>query len=320
MNRADRAPAVVAQVGPIGALADSYLRSHFDVLPLWEGGLAGVEARIAEAAAIVTSVRHGCTAELIGKATRAGAICSWGVGYETLDLRAAAARGIQVSITPDVLNDCVADLAWGLLIATARRMGEAGRYVRDGRWTSIGAFPLATKVSGKRLGVLGLGRIGEAIARRAGGFDMEIGYHSRTRRPEAPYRHFPNLVALAEWSDFLVVACVGGPATRHLVSVEVLNALGPRGIVVNIARGTVIDEEALVSALVNGRVGGAGLDVLEHEPEVPEPLRRLENVVLMPHVGSATVETRQRMEQLVIDNLESFLKTGSVLTPVGSAA
>jgi lactate dehydrogenase-like 2-hydroxyacid dehydrogenase len=212
----------------------------------------------------------------------------------------------------------VADLAWALLLAAARRTSVADRYVKTGQWRSIGAFPLSTRVSGKRMGILGLGRIGEAIARRGSGFGMEIGYHNRRARAGVPYRYVESLVELARWADFLVVACEGGPATRHLVSAEVLDALGPRGIVVNIARGSVIDEAAMVRALAEGRLGGAGLDVLEHEPAVPPELLGMDQVALTPHVGSATHETRREMAQLVLDNLASFLAGRGLLTLVAA--
>ena len=265
---------------------------------------------------MVTSVRHGCKASLIERLPDLRVICSWGVGYETIAVAAAHARGIAVSNTPDVLDDCVADLAWGLLIAAARRTAVGDRYVKTGQWRTIGAFPLSTRVSGKRLGVLGLGRIGEAIARRGSGFSMDVRYHNRRERAGVPYRYESSLVELARWADFLVVACEGGPATRHLVSAEVLDALGPKGIVVNIARGTVIDQAAMVHALLEGRLGGAGLDVLENEPAVPPELMDMDQVALMPHVGSATVETRRAMGQLVLDNLASFMAGRGLLTSI----
>ncbi|MCE3271811.1 MAG: ghrB 1 [Ramlibacter sp.] len=310
----------ILQVGTLGDETDATLQAQYDVLRLWEtpGGLDALAERTAGITAVVTSVRHGCRADLIARLPDLRAICSWGVGYETIDVAAAHARGIAVSNTPEVLDDCVADLAWALLLAAARRTSVADRYVKTGQWRSIGAFPLSTRVSGKRMGILGLGRIGEAIARRGSGFGMEIGYHNRRARAGVPYRYVESLVELARWSDFLVVACEGGPATRHLVSAEVLDALGPRGIVVNIARGSVIDEAAMVRALAEGRLGGAGLDVLEHEPAVPPELLGMDQVALTPHVGSATHETRREMAQLVLDNLASFLAGRGLLTLVAA--
>jgi lactate dehydrogenase-like 2-hydroxyacid dehydrogenase len=308
----------IVQIGPLDDYVNEHLQSHYDVLQLWRepDPLGCLERSGAAARAAVTSVRHGCSAAMIERMPDLQAICSWGVGYETIAVGAARARGIRVSYTPDVLDDCVADLAWGLLIASARRTSEGDRYVKTGQWRSIGAFPLSTKVSGKRLGVLGLGRIGVAIARRGHGFDMQVRYHNRRPRPDTPYRFEPSLLELAAWADFLVVACQGGPATRHLVSAEVIDALGAKGILVNIARGSVIDQAAMVSALVDGRLGGAGLDVLENEPAVPPELMTMNNVALMPHVGSATRETRRAMGQLVLDNLDAFLRGRELLTPI----
>ncbi len=308
----------IVQVGPLGDWIDEHLRAHYDVLELWKESerLAALERGGATAVAAVTSVRHGLTAAMLERMPAVRAVCSWGVGYDTLDVAAAQARGIAVSNTPDVLDDCVADLAWGLLIAAARRTSIGDRYVKTGQWRALGQFPLSTRVSGKRLGILGLGRIGEAIARRGTGFDMQVRYHNRRERPGVAWAHEPSLVELARWADFLVVACQGGPSTRHLVSAEVIDALGHEGIVVNIARGSVIDQAAMVAALVAGRLGGAGLDVLEGEPAVPPELMGMDQVALMPHVGSATRETRRAMGQLVLDNLAAFLDGRGLLTPI----
>lgn len=312
--------AAILQVGPLGEEIDRELQARYEVLRLWTEptGLQALAAHAGRITAILTSVRHGCNASLIERLPNLRVICSWGVGYETVDVAAAHRRGIVVSNTPDVLNDCVADLAWGLLIAAARRIAVGDRSVKTGQWRTIGAFPLSTRVSGKRLGILGLGRIGEAIARRGTGFSMDVRYHNRRRRTDAPYRYEPSLTELARWADFLVVACEGGAGTRHLVSDAVIDALGPRGILVNIARGTVIDQAAMVRALAAGRLGGAGLDVLENEPAVPPELMQMDQVVLMPHVGSATIETRRAMGRLVLDNLASFMAGGGLLTPISA--
>jgi lactate dehydrogenase-like 2-hydroxyacid dehydrogenase len=243
------------------------------------------------------------------------AICSFGVGYETIDVDEATRRGIVVSNTPDVLNDCVADIAFGLLIDVARGLSASDRFARRGDWLK-GAFPLQTRVSGKRLGILGLGRIGRVIARRASGFDMEVRYHSRQPVATVDYRYEPTLTGLAQWADFLVVASAGGAETRHLVSPEVIAALGPDGYLINIARGSVIDEAALVDGLVNRRIAGAGLDVFADEPKIPAALLDLDNVVLLPHVASGTHETRQAMADLTLANLRQFLASGTLLTGV----
>jgi lactate dehydrogenase-like 2-hydroxyacid dehydrogenase len=267
--------------------------------------------------ALVTSAGVGASAATIERLPKLRAISSFGVGLDKLDLAAAKARGIAVGYTPDVLNDCVADLAMALLLDVARRVSEADRFVRRGAWTTPGAasFPLARKVSGARLGIVGLGRIGRTIARRAGGFDMEIRYHSRRPVEGAAWQHEPRLVELARWCDFLVVIAAGGAATRHLVNAEVLDALGPRGFLVNVSRGSVIDEAALVRALAERRIAGAGLDVFESEPNVPRELFALDNVVLLPHIASGTEETRQAMADRVYDNLAGFLRDGRMVSP-----
>ena len=261
---------------------------------------------------LVTSAAHGADAALIDALPRLRVISSFGVGLDKLDVARAAERGIPVGYTPDVLNDCVADMGFALLLAIARRIGEAERYVRAGRWAAAAGtpastpFPLGRQVSHAKLGIVGLGRIGRTIARRAGGFDMEVRYHSRRPVADAPWPHEPQLLELARWADFLVVITAGGPETRHLVNAEVLDALGPQGYLINVARGTVVDEAALVRALQEKRIAGAGLDVFEREPNVPPELFTLENVVMVPHIASATVQTREAMSQRVLDNLRAF--------------
>ncbi|ARP86210.1 2-hydroxyacid dehydrogenase [Bordetella genomosp. 9] len=311
----------IIQVGSYAGspTANDRLARDYDVVELWK--YPDRKAALAEHGkgvdVLVTSASMGCTAEIIDALPDLKAICSWGVGYETIDVKAAQRRGIQVSNTPDVLTDCVADLAWGLILAAARRIAYGDRFVRTGGWGQVhGSIPLGSRVSGKKLGIVGLGRIGQAIAKRGSGFDMEVRYHGRRRRDDVPYTYEASLRDLAAWADFLVVATVGGPSTFHLISKEVIEALGPKGTIVNIARGPVIDENALVEALQTGKLGNAALDVFEHEPKVPDALKANDNVVLLPHIGSATLETRLEMENLMLANLEAFLKTGKVLTPV----
>ena len=311
----------ILQVGPLSGSpsANARLAQAYDVFELWKH--ADRNSALAEhgqdVVAVVTSATMGAKAELIDALPSLKAICSWGVGYETIDLDAARRRGVLVSNTPDVLTDCVADLAWGLLISGARRMSLGDRFVRAGQWGQVhGNIPLGTRVSGKKLGIVGLGRIGDAIARRGVGFDMDVRYHNRRARDDVSYGYAASLVELAEWADFLVVATVGGPGTRHLVDQTVLEALGPDGLIVNIARGPVIDETALVAALQSGKLGGAALDVFEHEPKVPDALKQHDNTVLLPHIGSATYETRMEMENLMLENLRAFFATGKVVTPV----
>jgi lactate dehydrogenase-like 2-hydroxyacid dehydrogenase len=271
----------------------------------------------AEFSGFVTSAGVGASAATMDLLPKLRVISSFGVGLDKLDLAAARSRGIAVGYTPDVLNDCVADIAMALMLDVARRVSEADRYVRRGDWTTPGvaSFPLARKVSGAKLGIVGLGRIGQTIAQRAGGFEMDIRYHSRRPVEGAAWRHEPSLLELARWCDFLIVITAGGAGTKHLINAEVLDALGPRGFIVNVARGSVIDEAALVRALVEKRIAGAGLDVFENEPKVPTELFALDNVVLLPHIASGTQETRQAMADRTFDNLQGFLHDGRMVSP-----
>ena len=227
-----------------------------------------------------------------------------GVGYDGIDVAAAKSRGVIVTHTPDVLNDDVADLAIGLMLSAARQLPAADRYVRAGSWAK-GPMPLARKMSGARLGLVGMGRIGQAIAQRALAFGMPVAYTSRNPRAGVPYRYCADAALLARESDFLVVITPGGAATRHLIDAKVLAALGRDGILVNVARGSVVDEAALIEALEQGVIAGAGLDVFEAEPNVPERLRALPHVVLAPHIGSATGQTRQAMADRAFANLRA---------------
>ena len=307
----------ILQNGAYMPSLEKALAAEFDVHQLWKEAdqAAYLAAHGAEFIGLATSARWGADAALIRALPNLKVISSFGVGLDTIDVAAAAQRGILVGNTPDVLNDCVADTAFGLLIDVARGMSASERFVRRGDWQR-GAFALQTRVSGKRLGILGLGRIGRAIAKRASGFDMDIRYHNRRRVNDVGLTYEPSLEELAHWADFLVVASAGGPDTRHLVSSKVLAALGPDGFLVNISRGSVIDEAALVDALVNKKIAGAGLDVFENEPQVPEALMTLDNVVLLPHISSGTHETRQAMAVLTMANLRSFFAEGRLLTPV----
>jgi lactate dehydrogenase-like 2-hydroxyacid dehydrogenase len=276
---------------------------------------AFLAARGHEFDALVTSAPLGADAALIEALPNLKVIAGFGVGFDKVDQAAALRRGIRVSNTPDVLNDCVADLAFALLLDVMRGVSAADRFVRRGDWLK-GRFPITTRVSGKRLGVLGLGRIGRAVAQRARGFGMAVGYCNRQPLPDVDFTYHATPAALAGWCDILVVTAAGGGATRHLVDEGVLQALGPQGFLVNVARGSVVDEQALVRALVDKRIAGAGLDVFEDEPRVPDALLALDNVVLTPHVASGTEETRAAMADLVVENLHCYFITGRLLTPV----
>lgn len=242
------------------------------------------------------------------------AVCA--VGYDKTDVAHAKARGIAVTNTPDVLTDDVADLALALMLCVARKIPIHDRYVREGRWPREGSPPLTRKLTGQKIGILGLGRIGHAIAERVKPIAGEIAYYARSEKPGLEWRFFADPVALAAWADMLVVAVAGGAGTAGLVSREVIAALGPKGVLINIARGSVVDERALVEALMSGALGGAGLDVFADEPNVPKALLGLESVVLLPHMGSATRETRAAMAKLTLDNVEAFIAGRPLLTPV----
>ena len=311
----------ILQIGSLSGspVANAVVEERYDVLPLWKSSdqAAFLREQAQDIEIAVTSAVTGITAEVINALPNLKAICSWGVGYDTLDIEAAHARNIQVSNTPEVLDDCVADIAWGLLLACPRQIAWGDRFVRANHWENKTAtLPLGMRVSGKKLGIVGLGNIGAAIAKRGLGFDMQVGYHNRRQRNDVAYEYFSSLIALAQWSDFLVIATVGGASTKHLINEAVLRALGPQSMLVNIARGSVTDEVALVKVLTEGALGGAALDVFESEPKVPDALKTMDNVVLLPHIASATVETRQAMLELMLNNIDTYVKTGKVVTPV----
>jgi lactate dehydrogenase-like 2-hydroxyacid dehydrogenase len=265
---------------------------------------------------IATEANRGVNRALIAALPKLEVISVFGVGTDNVDIAAAHERKIPVTNTPDILTDEVADLAIGLMLASARQILFADRYVRDGSWASKGPIPLGRSVKGKTMGVVGLGGIGRAIADRGAAFRMRVIYNGPHRKTDAPYEYVADIVELARQSDYLMVACKGGPETRHLVSAAVIEALGPKGTLINVARGSVVDEPALVAALTAGRLGHAALDVFESEP-VPSPdLLTLPNVIVQPHHGSATLETRTAIGQLMIDNLSAHFAGRPLLTPV----
>lgn len=301
------------QNGPLAPAVEAALAAEFDVQRLADQ--ADPQTFLAQHGArftgLATSAPAGASAALLAALPGLRVISSHGVGLDKIDLAVAAQRGIQVGYTPEVLNDCVADLAMALLLDVARGASAADRFVRRGDWPKA-KFRLARKVSGQRLGILGLGRIGRAVAQRATGFEMQIRYTNRKPVAGVPWQFEPALVELARWADTLVVVAAGGASTHHLVNAEVLAALGPDGFLVNVARGSVVDQAALVQALQTGGIAGAGLDVYADESHVPPELMALDNVVLLPHIASATRETRQAMEALTLANLQTFYATGKV--------
>src|SRR5246127_2074438 len=243
-------------------------------------------------------------------------ISSFGVGYDHIDAKAAAAHGVIVTNTPEVLTEEVADTALGLLLCTVRELPQAERHLRAGKWLQQ-AYPLTKgTLRNRTVGIVGMGAIGQAIARRLDAFGVPVVYHARQPRPQLRYRHYPKLIDMARDVDTLMVIVPGGPATANMINAEVLNALGPNGILINIARGSVVDEPALIKALAGKRIMGAGLDVFAKEPDVPRELIAMDNVVLFPHVGSASVHTRDRMDQLVVDNIAAWATGKPPLTPV----
>lgn len=245
-------------------------------------------------------------------------VSNFGVGYDNIDAAVAAERGIVVTNTPGVLDEEVADLAVGLLLATLRRIPQADRYLRDGHWPDA-PFPLSPTLRGRRVGIVGLGAIGKAVARRLDAFGVTIAYHGRSRQPDVDHDYHPTPVALAAACDVLIAVVPGGAATRHLIDGAVLAALGRDGVLVNVARGSVVDEAALIAALRSGTILAAGLDVFADEPNVPAELIAMPNVVLLPHIGSASSHTRAAMGRLVVDNLIAWFGGDGALTPVGES-
>ncbi|APT09018.1 MULTISPECIES: 2-hydroxyacid dehydrogenase [Mycobacterium avium complex (MAC)] len=308
----------VFRVGELEPAFAEELAARYDVPRLPDGAARDrfLAEHAAEVRALLTWGRPGVDAALIAALPNLEVIVNNGAGVDLIETAAADRRGIGVSNTPDVLSDTVADTALGLILMTLRRLGAADRYVRAGRWAREGPFPYGRDVSGLQVGILGLGRIGSAIATRLRGFDCAIAYHNRRRIDGSPYRYAASAVELAESVDVLVVATTGDHQAHKLVDRAVLRALGPEGYLINIARGSVVDQEALVEMLAGGELAGAGLDVFADEPHVPAELVGLDNVVLLPHVGSATARTRRAMASLALRNLDSYLATGQLVTPV----
>ena len=310
-------PAIL-QIGRLMPVLETWLRERYLLTVLDEVPDPGefLKARGADFWGVATSALYGVSAEQFAALPNLRIVSCFGVGVDKIAMDVARARGIKVGYTPDILNDCVADIAFALMLDVARATPEADRYVRSGLWLQRGpnSFHLARRVSGARLGIVGLGRIGQTIARRAIGFDMDIRYHSRRPVADVNWMHEPSLVELARWADFLVVITSGGPATRHLINAPVLEALGPRSFLINVSRGSVVDEVALVRALKEGQIAGAALDVFENEPQVPAELLTMDNVVLLPHIASATEETRLAMAQRVLDNFGRFLTEGQLVS------
>jgi lactate dehydrogenase-like 2-hydroxyacid dehydrogenase len=303
----------VANVHPL------YLKALKEVFQVHERAHEGDLAVFAELAPRIVGIAAGgestVSRSLLEQLPNLKLVSVFGVGYDGIDAKAAVERGVMVTHTPGVLSDDVADLAMGLVLAVSRQIVQADQHVRHGRWPQ-GPMPLGRKVSGSRMGIVGLGRIGAAIARRALAFDMSVAYTARTEKPGSGYQFYPTAEQLAAAVDFLVVITPGGQGTRHLINGAVLSALGPKGYLINVARGSVVDELALIEALQAGRIAGAGLDVFAAEPHVPEALWGMPNVVLTPHMASATDQTRRDMADLAFANMQAGVAGRPLLTPV----
>lgn len=301
-------PIVAAQLSDKVKLVQSHLASS----------PADVEAEVApDVCAVACGGGFPVDQDFLSRFPNLEIVANFGVGYDNVDAAACAAKGIMVTNTPDVLTEEVADTAIGLMIMTVREFGAAERYLRAGEWETQSPYPLTRgSLVGRTMGIVGLGRIGKAIARRAEACGLKIAYHGRTQQTGVAYPYYASVKGLAEAVDILMLVAPGGASTQHMVNADVLSALGAEGVLVNVGRGSLVDEEALIKALEAGTILSAGLDVFEEEPHVPEALRTMENVVLLPHVGSASVRTRDAMGQLVVDNLISWFDKGEAVTPV----
>ncbi|MDN5860302.1 MAG: 2-hydroxyacid dehydrogenase [Pseudonocardia sp.] len=310
---------VVLMLTPMLPVVVEGCAESFDLIRLWEAGDPEglLRERGGEVLAVATDGQLPVDGALLDLLPKLQLVAHFGVGYDSVDTAATRARGVVVTNTPDVLDAEVADTAMALLLMTVRELGAAERYLRAGRWAGEGAYRLSPlTLAGRTLGIIGLGRIGLEIARRAEPFGLDIAYHNRSRRADLPYVYHPSILELASAVDTLMVVLPGGASTRHVVDAEVLAALGPDGVLVSIGRGSVVDTDALVAALREGTIAGAGLDVYEDEPHVPRELLDVETAVLLPHVGSASAATRRAMGQLVLDNLVSWFDSGTAVTPV----
>ncbi len=305
--------------GPMMRMVMEQLDAAFEVHRLWEAPdrdrlITDVGDKVE---AIAVGPHTPVDGPLMERLPNLRIVSNFGVGYDTVDAEWAGKHGIYVTNTPDVLTEEVADTTLGLILMTVRQFSESERYLRAGRWEKEGPFPL-TKASlrDRRVGIIGLGRIGKAIARRLDAFRVPVVYHGRSEQAGVAYRYYPKLADMARDVDILLSVAPGGPETHHLIDAEILDALGPDGILINVGRGSVVDEKALIEALKERRILSAGLDVFENEPHVPAELIGMEHVVLLPHVGSASIHTRNQMGQLVVDNLTTYFETGKPITPV----
>jgi lactate dehydrogenase-like 2-hydroxyacid dehydrogenase len=310
----------ILQLEPMLPIVNDQLQEHFTVHKLWleedHAALYGKHGTAIRAVAV--GGHEPVRVEMFEGLPNLEIVASFGVGYDHIDAAAATERGVVVTNTPDVLSDEVADLAIGLLISTVRQLPRAEAFLRNRNWVN-GRFPLTASMRGRKVGILGLGRIGKAIARRLSAFDLEVVYCGRHRQDGISLFYYPDLLTMAEAVDILISAAPGGPSTQGIINAEVIAALGPEGVLINVGRGTVVDEQALAHALESGALAAAGLDVFNNEPNPSEALLKAPNTVHLPHIGSGTVTTRNAMGQLVVDNLISWFSTGKPLTPIAES-
>ena len=307
----------IVLLAPLHGPTQRELESLYDVHPLYSAAdPAGLLAQLAPRCDIaVTAGARGMEAAIMKQLPQLKLVACFGVGVDAVDVAHAHAHGIAVTNTPDVLTEDVADLALALLLGAVRRIPQGDRFVREGHWLK-GGMSLTRSLQGNRVGIIGLGRIGAAIASRCAAFNTELAYFGPRRKTDSPYRYFDDIVSMAQWADVMIAACPGGEATRGIVSRAALSALGPEGLFVNISRGSVVDQPAMIELLAGGQLGAAALDVFDREPQVPQALIELDNVVLHPHQGSATHPTRAAMGRLVLDNVAAYVAGRPLVTPV----
>ncbi len=295
--------------------SDQFVLHHYETTHDLERVPPDVAARARGMAITYNTVRGD--AKTLGMFPKLEIVAAFGVGYDHVDANYAREHNIMVTNTPDVLTEEVADITMGLLICTLREFIKADRYLRSGLWTTTQQYPLSVgSLRDRKVGIVGMGRIGQAIARRIEACKVPVVYHSRNPAKGVSYKHYPDLIAMAKDVDTLIAIVPGGQGTAKMINADVMKALGPRGVIINVARGTVVDEQALIAALKSGTILAAGLDVFEKEPNVPDELKSMQNVVLLPHIGSASVVTRNAMDQLVVDNLKAWFAGNPPLTPV----
>lgn len=313
--------AQLLQISPLRAIVEDGLKDRFHIHRLWKA--EDQDAMLAEIGPRIRGVLAGgrtIDGAFMDRLPALELIAGFGVGYDQIDAAAAAERGVVVTNTPDVLSDEVADVTIGLLVATVRRLPEAEAHLRSGKWAAEGAFPLTASLRGRKVGIFGLGRIGKAIWKRLEAMGLEVAYCGRHRQTDVPLHYTDNITDLARGSDILILAAPGGDATEGIVDAGVLDALGPDGFLINIGRGSVVNEGDLAHALTEGRIAGAGLDVFADEPRPLLALLDAPNTVLLPHVASGSNHTRDAMGQLLVDNVTSWFDTGRAMTPVAESA